>query len=192
MFHRINFKKPPTSVKLRPTRKNEHSDDEGDAAGDGDVDDDNDDGDAIDNKGGDNDIGGGDTNDDDAGDEDKCNEVSDTNDDCGCDDGNNGVDDGDGGVDEVDGSNKDVGLDNVNAGDSKNKIDLGDIYGSGDDTNNGGRVGDDSHGEINVGADGHKNDDGGYQHSIKTCFENKHIYSQNFSLPNSNSQRQNL
>ena len=179
-------------MKLRPTRKNEHSDDKGDAAGDGDVDDDNDDGDAIDNKGGDNDIGGGDTNDDDAGDEDKCNEVSDTNDDCGCDDGNNGVDDGDGGVDEVDGSNKDVGLDNVNAGDSKNKIDLGDIYGSGDDTNNGGRVGDDSHGEINVGADGHKNDDGGYQHSIKTCFENKHIYSQNFSLPNSNSQRQNL
>ena len=36
---------------------------------------------------------------------------------------------------EVDGSNKDVGLDNVNAGDGKNKIDLGDMYNGGGDSN---------------------------------------------------------
>ena len=48
-----------------------------------------------------------------------------------CDGGDN--DEGDGV--EVDGSNKDVGLDNVNAGDGKNKIDLGDMYNGGGDSN---------------------------------------------------------
>ena len=34
---------------------------------------------------------------------------------------------------EVDGSNKDVGFDNVNAGDGENKVDLGDVYNGGGD-----------------------------------------------------------
>ena len=33
------------------------------------------------------------------------------------------------------GINKDVGLDNVNTGDSENKVDLGDVYNSGGDSN---------------------------------------------------------
>ena len=49
-----------------------------------------------------------------------------------CDGGDN--DDGEGV--EVDGSNKDVGLDNVNGGDGKNKVDLGDVYNGGGDSNN--------------------------------------------------------
>ena len=36
---------------------------------------------------------------------------------------------------EVDGSNKDVGLDNVNAGDGENKVDLGDVYNGGGNSN---------------------------------------------------------
>ena len=36
---------------------------------------------------------------------------------------------------EVVGINKDVGLDNVNTGDSENKVDLGDVYNSGGDSN---------------------------------------------------------
>ena len=44
-----------------------------------------------------------------------------------CDGGDNNEGDGV----EVDGSNKDVGLDNVNAGDGKNKVDFGDIYNGG-------------------------------------------------------------
>ena len=49
-----------------------------------------------------------------------------------CDGGDN--DEGD--DDEVDGSNKDVGLGNVNAGDGKSKVDLGDVYNGGGDSNN--------------------------------------------------------
>ena len=33
----------------------------------------------------------------------------------------------------MDGSNKDVGFDNVNAGDGENKVDLGDVYNGGGD-----------------------------------------------------------
>ena len=45
-----------------------------------------------------------------------------------CDGGDN--DEGEG--DEVDGNNKDAGLDNVNAGDGENKVDLGNVYNGGD------------------------------------------------------------
>ena len=48
--------------------------------------------------------------------------------------GQNGGDDGDNDGDEVDGSNKNVCLD-VNAGDSENKVDLGDVYDGGADSN---------------------------------------------------------
>ena len=89
----------------------------GDRAGDGDVDDvsdDDDDDDDIDNEGGDDNIGAGDTNDDGGGDV-----------------GNNGSDNGDNddcNRNEVDVSNKDFSLDNVNAGEGKNKFDLGNVY----------------------------------------------------------------
>ena len=48
-----------------------------------------------------------------------------------CDGGDN--DEGD--DDEVGGSNKDVGLDNVNDGVGENKVDLGDVYNGGGDSN---------------------------------------------------------
>ena len=35
----------------------------------------------------------------------------------------------------MDGSNKNVGLDNINAGDGENKVDLGDVYNGGGDSN---------------------------------------------------------
>ena len=38
-----------------------------------------------------------------------------------------GADNDEGDDGEVDGSNKDVGLDKVNAGDGENKVDLGDV-----------------------------------------------------------------
>ena len=43
--------------------------------------------------------------------------------------------DNDEGDDEADGSYTDVGLDNVNAGDGENKVDLGDLYNGGGDSN---------------------------------------------------------
>ena len=50
---------------------------------------------------------------------------------------------------------------------------------------NDGRNGDDSDGESNYGADGHRNDDddgdGGCLDSVKNCFKNKQI--DNFKLP---------
>ena len=49
---------------------------------------------------------------------------------------------------EVDGSNKDVGLDNVNAGDGENKVDLGDMYNGGGDSND--DVGVDDVGRVNT------------------------------------------
>ena len=48
-----------------------------------------------------------------------------------CDGGDNDA----GEDDEVDGSNKDVDLDNVNAGDDENKVDLGGVYNGGGDSN---------------------------------------------------------
>ena len=49
---------------------------------------------------------------------------------------------------EVDGSNKDVGLDNVNAGDGENKVDFDDVYNGGGDCN--GDVGVDDVGRVNT------------------------------------------
>ena len=49
---------------------------------------------------------------------------------------------------EVDGSNKDVVLDNVNAGDGENKVDLGDMYNGGGDSND--NVGVDDVGRVNT------------------------------------------
>ena len=40
------------------------------------------------------------------------------------------------------GSKKDVGLDNINAGVNDNKVDLGDVYSGGSDSNDGGWVDD--------------------------------------------------
>ena len=48
-----------------------------------------------------------------------------------CDRGDND----EGNDDEVDGSIKDVGSDNVNAGDGENKVDLGDLYNGGGNSN---------------------------------------------------------
>ena len=55
----------------------------------------------------------------------------------GGDGGNNGSDDGDDDDDddEMVGSNKNVYRDNVNVGDGKNKVDLGDVHSGGDDSN---------------------------------------------------------
>ena len=66
----------------------------------------------------------------DGSDEDKSNEGVDSNDGGGGDAGKNGgyVGDNDDGDDEVNGINKDVGFDNVNAGDGKSKVDLIDVY----------------------------------------------------------------
>lgn len=60
----------------------------------------------------------------------------------GGDGGNNGGDDGDDDEDEMVGSNKNVYRDNVNVGDGKNKVDLGDVHSGGDDSNVDGGVDD--------------------------------------------------
>ena len=64
-----------------------------------------------------------------------------------CDGGDN--DEGD--DDEVGGSIKDVGFDNINAGDGENKVDLGDVYNGGGDSND----------DVGVGNVGGVNTNGG-------------------------------
>ena len=73
---------------------------------------------------------------------------------CPCDGGDN--DEGE--VVEVDGSNKDLGLDDVNAGDGKNKVDLGEVYNGGGDSND--YVGVDDVGKVNTNGGGHAADFG--------------------------------
>ena len=52
----------------------------------------------------------------------------------------------------MDGSNKDVGLDDINAGDGKNKVDLGEVYNGGGDSND--DVGVDDVGKVNTNGGG--------------------------------------
>ena len=59
-----------------------------------------------------------------------------------------GGDNDEGDDDEVDGGNKDVGLDNVNAVDGENKVDLGDVYDGGGESND--DVGVDDVGGVNI------------------------------------------
>ena len=63
-----------------------------------------------------------------------------------------GGDNNEGEVVEVDGSNKDVGLDDINAGDGKNKVDLGEVYNGGGDSND--DVGVDDVGKVNTNGGG--------------------------------------
>ena len=95
----------------------------------------------------------------------------------------------------------DSNIDNdANSGNSKSKIECSeDTAGDGSNINADGGLNnvcdtnddvlgqDDSDGESNDGADGHKNndddDDGGCLNSVKNCFRNKQVDLENLSLP---------
>ena len=105
---------------------------------------------------------------------------------------------GDGDDKDVDGvdDDGDVGYDignDANCGDGRSKVDCSKDTGNsksdgGGDTNDNGKEGDHGDGESNDGAGGHKTDyadDDGCLKSVKSCFKNKQIFLENFSLQDS-------
>ena len=120
---------------------------------------------------------------------------SDSKFDCGADrGGGDGDDKDDGGVDDDGDADSDIGS-GADCGDGRSRVDCSkDIAvddgnsksDGGGDTNDDGKGGDNSNSESNNDADGHNNDgdnDDGCLNSVKNCFKNKQIVSENFSLP---------